>query len=320
MRLAGKCAWLLMAAPIALGLHPAIGQSFPSKPIRILATGAGGGGDFAARLIAQGLTASLGKQVVVENRGGSVIIPVQIVQQAPPDGHTLLLYASTFWVLPLMQEVPYDPVADFSPITLPVTSPNILVVHPSLPVKSVKELIALAKNKPGALNYASTAPGGPPHLAAELFKSMAGVKIAFVPYKSAGQAISELVGGQVQMMFLLATSLMPQVKAGKLRALAVTSARPTALVPGLPTVAASLPGFEMVTNVGIFAPARTDDAIIRKLHREIVQILHQPEVKQRFFNAGTDVVASTPEELAAAMKSEMAAMSRLIKTAGLRVD
>ena len=320
MRLASLCAWMLLTGFMALGPNSAVAQNFPSKPIRILATGAGGGGDFAARLIAQGLTASLGRQVVVENRGGSVIIPVQIAAQAPPDGHTLILYASTFWVLPLMQEVPYDPVADFSPITLPVTSPNILVVHPSLPVKSVKELIALARNKPGALNYASTAPGGPPHLAAELFKSMAGVKIAFVPYKSAGMAVSELLGGQVQMMFLLATSLMPHVNAGKLRALAVTSAHPTALTPGLPTVAASLPGFEMVTNVGIFAPARTDDAIIRKLNKEIVQILHQPEVKQRFFNAGTEVVASSPEELAAAMKSEMAAMGKLIKTAGLRVD
>ena len=298
----------------------AAGQNFPSKPIRMLASGVGGGGDFGSRLIAQGLTASLGQQVVVENRGGSAIIPAQIVAQAPPDGYTLLSYASTIWLLPYLQSVPYDPVKDFSPITLAVSSPNILVVHPSLSVRSVKELIALAKSRPGALSYASTAAGGPPHLAAELFKSMAGVNIVRVPYKGAGLALTELMAGQVQLYFLIPTAVMPYVKSGRVRALAVTSARPSELAPGLPTMAAFLPGYEMVTNLGIFAPARTPDAIIRRLNQEIVRVLNQPEVKERFFNAGTDTVGSSPEAFAAAMKVEMAAIARLITTAGIRAD
>ena len=286
----------------------------------MIASGVGGGGDFGSRLIAQGLTASLGQPVVVENRGGSAVVPAQIVAQAPPDGYTLLSYASTIWLLPYLQSVPYDPVKDFSPITLAVSSPNILVVHPSLAVRSVKELIALAKARPGALSYASTAAGGPPHLAAELFKSMAGVDIVRVPYKGAGLALTELMAGQVQLYFLIPTAAMPHVKSGKLRALAVTSARPSALAPGLPTMAATLPGYEMVTNLGIFAPAKTPETIIMKLNQEIVRVLNQPDVKEKFFNAGTDTVASSPEAFAAAMKVEMAAIAKLIKTAGIRGD
>ena len=298
----------------------AFGQTFPSKPIRVVASGVGGGGDFGSRLIAQGLAARLGQQVIVENRGGSAIIPAQIVAQAPPDGYTLLSYASTIWLLPLLQNVPYDPMKDFSPITLAVSSPNVLVVHPSLSVKSVRELIALAKARPGALSYASTAAGGPPHLAAELFKSMAGLDIVRVPYKGATLGLTELMAGQVQLYFLIPTAVMPHVRSGRLRALAVTSAKPSPLVPGLPTLAATLPGYEMVTNLGIFAPARTPDAIIKKLNQEIVQVLNQPDVKEKFFNAGTDTVGTSPETFASAMSVEMAAIAKLIKTAGIRSD
>ena len=310
-------AWMFSIGMMVLGAGMVFGQNYPNKPIRIVASAAGGSGDFAARLIAQGLSGVLSQQVVVDNRGG--VIPGEIVSKAPPDGYTLLIDAASFWIGPLLQETPYDPVKDFAPVTLTDSAPNVLVVNPSLPVKSVKELIALAKARPGELNYGSSSTGSTPHLAAELFNMMAGVKIVRVPFKGSGPAVISLLGGQVQLMFATAGSVAPHVKSGRLRALAVASLQPSALAPGLPTIAASgVPGYEAVAFEGMFAPAKTPVAIIDRLNQEIVRVLNRAEVKERFFNAGVETVGSTPEEFAAAIKSNVAKWGKLIKDAGIR--
>ena len=207
---------MFSAVCMDLGASPALSQNYPSKPIRIVTSTAGGGADIVARLIAQGLSASLGPQVLVDNRNG--MIAGEIVAKSPPDGYTLLVYGSTLWLSPFLRSnVSWDPVRDFSPVSLAVNSPNIVVVHPSLPVKSVKELIALAKQRPGQLNYGSTI-GGSTHLSAELFKAMAGVDIVHIPYKGNGPALNAVIGGQVQLMFSTTAAASPQVKSGRLRA------------------------------------------------------------------------------------------------------
>jgi tripartite-type tricarboxylate transporter receptor subunit TctC len=272
-----------------------------------------------ARVVAQGISGPLGQQVIVDNRGDR--IAQEIVAKAAPDGYTFHVTGTGFWVEPLLRKLSYDPVRDFSPITLATMSPNILLVHPSFPAKSVKELIALAKSKPGGLNYASAGIGGAAHLAGELFKALAGIDIIHIPYKGAGAALTAMMGGEVQLMLVSAGSAVPPIKAGKLVALAVTSGQPSALAPGLPTVAASgLPGYEAVSMVSIFAPAKTPVVLINRLNREIVSLLNRAEEKERLFNAGAEVVASTPEELAAKMKQEIARLSKVIKDAGIRAD
>ncbi|MBI4189744.1 MAG: tripartite tricarboxylate transporter substrate binding protein [Betaproteobacteria bacterium] len=314
---------MLLIGLISLGANMVYGEDFPNKPIRIVTSNPGGGSDFVARVIAQGLTSNLGKQVIVENRGGAGgIIAALTVAKGLPDGYTLLLYASNLWLLPYLQDnVPYDPVRDFLPITLADSSPNLLVVHPSVPVNSVKELIALAKAKPGALNYAQGALGSPPHLSAELFKAMAGVDIVRIAYKSSGPAIFDLIGGRVQLMFSVPGAATPHVKSGKLKALAVTSAQPSDLFPGMPTVAASgVPGYVTESNHGLFAPAKTPVTLINRLNQEIVRVLKQPDVKEKFLNIGVEPVGGSPKEYAAYIKSDMAKMGKVIKDAGIRAD
>ena len=215
----------------------------------------------------------------------------------------------------------YEPLRDFAPVTLALATPNILVVHPSLPVKSVRELVALAKAKPGDLNYASGNAGTSNHLAAELFKSMAGVNLTRIPYKGGAPAISDLVGGQVQLMFGASLAVAQHVQSGRLRALAVTSAKPSALAPGLPTVAeAGVPGYASVAIFGVLAPAKTPPSLIERLNREIVKVLQTTEVKERLFNAGSEVVASSADAFGAAIKSEMTTLGKLIKDSGIRDD
>lgn len=313
---------MLSVGVVVLGAGAVCGQEYPNKPIRVVAPLAGGGGDFAARLIAQGLTGSLGQQVIVENRGGIAIVPAQIVAQAPPDGYTLLFYSSTIWLLPFMQDnVPYDPVRDFSPITLAVSSPAIIVVHPSLPVNSVKDLIALAKARPGKLKYASGATASNSHLTTELFKSMAGVDLLRIAYKGEGPAVIGLLSGDTQLMFAGIGSVSELAKSGKLRVLGVARAQPSALAPGVPTVAATgLPGFESLVVLGIFAPAKTPAAIIHRLNREIVRVLNTPEVKERLFKTGAEVIGNSPEEFAAMIKSDMVKWGKVTKEAGIRAN
>src|SRR5262245_20168942 len=275
MRLSMYGATMGCAAASIFGAMNASGQAYPTKVVRIVTSEPGAGADFAARLIAQGLTASLGQQVIVENRGGaSGVIAGELVARASPDGHTLLLFSSAFWTLPLMQSVPYDPVRDFVPITLALTSPNILVVHPSLPVKSVRDLIALAKARPRELNYGMGSAGSAGHIGAELFRTMAGVDIVRINYKGSSATMNALMAGEVQLFFAGAGSAAPHLRSGRLKGLAITSAEPSALLPGLPTIAASgLPGYECAVQTGVFAPARTADTIIARLNQEIVRVL-----------------------------------------------
>ena len=317
-----NCIQLLGAVLAAAALAPATAssQSYPARPIRIVTPPAGAGNDFVARVIAQGLTSSLGQQLVVDNRPAAVV--GELVAKAPADGYTLLAVGSVLWLTPFLQDsVQYDTVKDFSPISVTGMSVNILVVHPSVAANSVADLIALARAKPGQLNFASGGTGSSNHLAGELFKSMAGVDLVRIPYKGSGPAINDLVSGQVHIMFPTTAAGLPHVRSGRLRALGVTSLRPSALAPGLPAVAESgVPGYESVVMYALFAPARTPAPIIKRLHADLVQFLRSAAATERFFNAGIEVVGSTPSELAAAMKSEMTRMGKLIKDARIRAN
>jgi len=314
--------WGIIACTcLAVPATPA--QNYPTKPIRLVTAEAGGGNDFAARLIVQGLAGSLGQNMVIDNRGGAGgSIAAEIVAKARPDGYTLLLYANNIWLIPLLRSnVPYDPVRDFAPITWAAKSPSTVVVHPALPVKSMEDLIAYAKARPGELNYGSGGSGSTTHLAVELFKSMTGVNIVRVPFKGNGPALNALIGGQVHLMFATAGSVAPHLKSGRLKALAVTSAQPTSLAPGLPTVAsAGLPGYESISIYGVFAPSKTPPALVKRLNEEIVQVLGRADVKERFLLSGVEAVGSSPEQLGAIMKSEIVRMGKVIKDAGIREE
>ena len=296
----------------------ACSQDYPTKPIRIITGGIGGSTDFAARLIAFGLTNNLRQQVVVENRGGGVIHG-DLVAKSPPDGYTLLVHGSNIWLAPLLRDnVPYDPLRDLAAISLTNTSPNVLVVHPSLPVKSVKDLVALAKARPGALNYSSGSTGSSSHLMAELFNALGRVNLVRVVYKSDASETADLLSGQVQLTFGTPSVQIPHVKAGRLRALAVTSATPSVLLPGLPTIAATgLPGYEALSIVAMFAPAKTPPALINRLNQEVVRVLGQPDVKEKFLASGVETVGSSPEQLTSRLKSEITKWGKVIKDAGI---
>jgi tripartite-type tricarboxylate transporter receptor subunit TctC len=277
--------------------------------------------DLAARTLALGLTDSVGWNVVVDNRG-STIVACEIVARAPADGYTILVMTDGLWRGPLFQKMPFDPVKDFAPIVMVSRSPNILVVHPSVPAKSVQELIAVAKAKPGQLNYGAGAIGASTHLAAELFKIMAGVDIVHVPYKSSGQAVTALLSNQIQVVFGTSGGVTPHIKAGRLRALAVSTAQPTDLSPGLPTIAAAgnLPGYESASTAAVFGPAGLSPALVKRLNAEMNRALARPEVKERFFNLGVDVIGGTPEQAAAFVKADMATTARIIKEGGIRTE
>jgi tripartite-type tricarboxylate transporter receptor subunit TctC len=304
---------LLLALP---GMVAA--QDFPERPLRIVTSQAGGGNDVQARVIARGLTNALGQQVIVDNRPSGVI-PGEIVSKATPNGYTLLFYNNALWTGPFIQKTPYDPLRDFAPVTTSAIGPNILVVNNALPVRSVRELISLAKAKPGQLNYASSALGASNHLAAELFKAMAGVDIVRVGYKGASPGLNDLMAGNVQVMFPTAGAAVPHMKSGRVRALAVTSQERSAVAPDLPTIAESgLPGYESLAIYGVFAPAGTPRPIINRLNQEIVRVLAAPEVKDLFFKLGMETVGGSPEQLAAKVKSEMTRMEKVIQAAGIK--
>ncbi len=313
------CTSLIATALLATGA--AWGQNYPNRPIRIVSAEVGGGADFVARLVGEGITSALGQQVVIENRPSGVI-PPETVAKSKPDGYTILVYGSTVWLLPLMRaDVPYDPIRDFAAITMATSAPNILVVHPSTQINSVKELITIAKARPGELNYSSAGAGSAIHLAAELFKAMAGVNIMRVPYKGTAPALNDLIAGAVQLSFPNAATAMPHVNSGRLRALAVTSAKPSAFAPGVPTVAASgVPGYEASAPSGVYAPAQTPPAIIDQLNKAIVAHLNKPAIKERLFKSGVEGVGNSPAEFGALMKSEMVRMGKVIKDAGIHEE
>ena len=308
------------ACAVALGTAAgaACAQGYPAKPVRIVTVAPGSANDLVARLVADELKTPFAQPVVVDNRG---TIAAEVVAKAAPDGYTLLLYGSTVWIAPLLHRSDaYSPLKDLVPITLVAASPNVVVVHPSLPVKNAKELVALAKRRPGQLHYAAGSLGAAPHLAAELFKSMAGVDVVRVPYKGTGGSLIGLLSGEVEMMFPTAGSVNAHVKAGRLRALAVTSLKATVLAPGLPTLAETLPGYESVSLNGMFAPARTSPAVVAEVQQQVARILRRGDAKERLVNAGMDAVVTTPEEFSGIIRTETAKWARLIRDAKIAVE
>ncbi len=296
-------------------------RSFPNKPLRILV---GPGPDIVGRLIGQKFTEAWGQQVVVETRpGGGGAIAVELVAKATPDGYTLLLASAAYTINAVLQPAVFGGMTkDFAPVAFCASAPFVLLVHPSVAAKSVQELVALAKAKPGGLYYASSGNGTPPHIAGEMFKSMAGVNIVHVPYKNAAPALIDVVGGQVQMMFAITSIGLPQVQTGKVRGLAVSSAKRTPLAPNLPTIAESgYAGYEVIGWNGLLAPAGTPRAVIAKLNAEAMRALAQPELVQRLQNAFYDAAApNSPEQFAAYMKQEIAAFTKVVKETGAKID
>jgi tripartite-type tricarboxylate transporter receptor subunit TctC len=287
----------------------------------IVPQSAGGSTDLAARIVTQRLSDVLGHSLVVDNRpGAGSLNGTDTVAKATADGYTLLCVAASFSINPsLHKNLPFDPIRDFVPITRLAALPHILVVHPSLPVKSVKELIALAKAKPGELNYASSGIATSTHLAAELFKHMAGVDMVQVPFKGGGPGIVGLLSGQVQLYFATISTALPHVKSGKLRALAVTTTKRSVVAPEYPTIAeAGVPGYEHASWIGLLAPAKTPPAIIGKLQSESMKVVHTQEVRNLLLRDGLEPVGDTPQEFAALIKAEVAKWRRVVKAAGIK--
>jgi tripartite-type tricarboxylate transporter receptor subunit TctC len=311
---------LLLSAVVA----GAFAQDYPTKPIRIIvAYPAGGANDIVARAIGQELTQDLGQPVVIDNRSGAAgTIGADAAAKSPPDGYTLFMAAGAHTLAPsLHAKLPYDIVQDFQPISLAALGTYLLVVHPGVPANSVKELIELAKAKPGQLNFASSGAGAPPHLAGVMFQKLAGVTLNHVPYRGDTPAITDLIAGQVQLAFLSIQPLIPQVKAGKLRALAITSGRRSAAVPDLPTVAESgLPGYDIGTWWGLLAPAKTPRPIVDRLAVAMRKAAAAPSVKERFAAGGNTAQSNSPEEFAAMIKSEVARYRELASAAGVKPE
>jgi tripartite-type tricarboxylate transporter receptor subunit TctC len=287
----------------------AFAQAYPAKPVRIVVpSSAGGGTDIIARVLAPELSKRLGQQVIIDNRpGAGTMIGIEIAAKAPPDGYTLLMGLSTLAInSALYNKVPYDPVKDFAPVTLATTSASILVVHPSLPVRTLKDLIAFARARPGQLNYASAGTGTYPHMTYELFLSMAKLKMEHIPYKGTGPAMIDMIAGQVASMAATVITGMPHIRSGRLRPLGITSSKRSDVAPEIPTVAeAGLPGFESVQWYGLLAPANTPGDIVSRLHKELVQILQLPDIRKRFAADSVDTVGNTPDEFARHIASEL---------------
>lgn len=323
-RITKTLAAALAVAGFAIG-NTAMAEGYPERTVRLVVPqSAGGGADILARTVAAKLSETWGKQVIVENRPGAAgIIGTQGVAQADPDGYTLLMGAISTHAInrALYKDQSYDPVKDFEAITMVASAPLLVVVHPSVEANSVQELIALAKSKPGKLNFSSAGNGNSTHLAGELFKSMAGVDIVHVPYKGATPAEVGLMGGQVSLMFSSILSAMPHSKAGKMKALAVTSTKRSSVMPELPTVdETGLPGYDVNPWYGLFAPAGTPKDIVDKISREVVRTVQMPDVKKRFASLGADAAGNTPEEFASFIDAEIAKWDKVVKDSGTKID
>jgi tripartite-type tricarboxylate transporter receptor subunit TctC len=316
----GLCAGLILAA--AGACHAQAG--YPNHALRmVVPSSAGGGADIVARIVAPKLAERLGQQVVVDNRpGAGTVIGGEVVAKAPPDGYTLLMGVSTLATNPVIyKKMPYDALRDFAPVTQIASLPNVLVVHPSLPVKTAQELIAFARAHPGQLSYGSPGNGTNPHLAMELFCSMAKLRMVHIPYKGSAPAVIDLVAGHITVMAATALTGIPHVRSGRLRALAVTSATRTNAAPGVPTIAESaLPGYDAVQWYGVLAPVQTPADIVTKLHAEIARILQLPEVKERLLGDGADPVGNTPAEFARFIGAETAKWMKVARDAGIKPE
>lgn len=315
----------LLAGALALAFSAgALSQNYPSGPVRIIVPFPPGGGvDGTGRLVSQKLSEALGKQFVVDNRpGANGMIGSELAAKAPKDGHTLMVNGANFVTTPsLYSKVNYDPVRDFDPVGLISLAPNVLVVHPSLPARSVKELVALARARPGQVNFAGSGSGSTPHLAAELFNTLANVRMVHVPYRGTGPAIIGLMSGEASVMFMPTTNAVPLVKAGRLRALAVTTRERVPAMPGLPTVAESgLKGYESSQWYGMMAPAGTPAEILALLNTHLAKIMQAPDMRQRLAGDGLVAVGSTREQFAAHIRTETAKWAKVIKQSGARVD
>jgi tripartite-type tricarboxylate transporter receptor subunit TctC len=312
---------------IAVALLPffAHGQDYPTKPIRvILSVPAGATPDVTARLLTPGLFQILGQQLVVDNRpGAGGMIGAEIASKASPDGYTIFISSpGALTILPhLRTNVPYDTLKDFVPVSLISIGPFVLITHPALPAKSIRELIALAKAQPGKLNYASAGNGVANHLAMELFKQMTGVDIVHVPYKGAPQAVTDVLAGNMNMMFNSIAPIVGHIKSGRVRVLGIASAKRSPQLPDVPTISeAGVPGFEAVNWFGLFVPAKTPQTIVTRLNDALVKVLHKPEIRSQFATLGADVVGSTPEEFAAFVRRDMAQYAKIVKLSGAKVD
>jgi len=298
--------------------------NYPTRAVRVIVPSAPGGGtDISARILAPQLSAFLGQQVIVENRAGAgTMIGGEVVARAAPDGYTLLMGISTLAINPaIYRKVPYDAQKDFAPVSQAVSLSNVLVVHPSLPVKNVKEFVALVKPRPGQINFASAGVGTSPHLSMELFLVMTGLKMLHVPYKGSGPGVTDLIAGHVPAMMPNMLSAQPHIKSGRLRALGVTGSKRAPGAEDIPTIAeAGVPGYEAVQWYGLLAPAATPRDIIVKLHTGVVRALQNPEVRQRLLNDGAEPVGSSPEEFAAYLRSETAKWAKVIQAAGIKPE
>lgn len=318
---------LTLCAALATALcfgGPAHAQTYPAGPVRIVVPfPAGGGVDSMGRLFGQNLSAALGKPVVIDNRpGANGMIGSEIVARSPKDGYTLLVNGANFVTTPsLYKNVTYDPVRDFAPLSLLAHAPNILVVHPSLPVKTVRDLIAFAKARPDQLNYASSASGSTPHLAAELFKTLTGTRLVHVPYRGTGPAITAIIAGEITVMFMPALAAIPYINNGRLRALGVTTAERLPALPELPTVAeAGLKGYQSSQWYGMLAPAGTPADIVALLSDHAAKIMQGPQMQERMKNSGSVAVGSTRDVFAKHLQSEFVKWAKIIKASGARVD
>jgi tripartite-type tricarboxylate transporter receptor subunit TctC len=311
---------------LALGalLGNALAQPYPARPVRLIVSFAPGGSvDLVARLIGQKLSEAWGQQVVIDNRpGAGGNLSAELAAKATPDGHTLYMSSASIVVnASLYRNLPYDPIKDFTPITLIASVQNVLVAHPSLPARNVNQLIALARKTPGAINYASTGSGSSGHLTMEMFKSMAGIAITHVPYKVIGQAISDLLSGQVSLWFPSMPSVLPHIKAGRMAALAVAGGKRSSAIAEVPTVAESgLRGFEASTWYPLLAPAATPQPIVDKLNAQVVAILGSAEIQERLVGQGVEPIGSTPSQLAGHLKTELAKWAKVVAMSGARVD
>ncbi|HEY6865489.1 MAG TPA: tripartite tricarboxylate transporter substrate binding protein [Burkholderiales bacterium] len=315
---------VFVSALLGLVACGAFAQGWPSRPVHVVVPyPAGGPNDIIVRMVGKRLGETLGQPIVVENRpGAGGNIGTDSVAKSAPDGYTLVSVGPGALIInPLLGKVPYDTMRDFAPVTIMAIAPNALVAHPSFPAKSVKELIALAKQKPGAINYASGGSGSTPHLAAALFAVMAGVQLTHVPYKGTGPATADLVGGQVQIAFLGIPTVLPHIRSGKLRALAVTGTKRSPELPGVPTVAeAGVPGYELSPWYGLLAPAGTPSAVVTRLAAEATKIVHEPAMREQLVAQGAEPAGGTPEEFARTLRSDAALWKKVVKEAGIRAD